>query len=270
MIRTQYRRLIHRQNHVLHPKPALRGRRTGDHLVHLAARLGKDAGKNTQAQRIVGFERDGQIAARAVTHHTEGRRAGAARQLPLHLKVGPRRHLAPVDAVDAVAGTQPRRPSRRLLRHHTDARIHRAGPHAWHPSDQESQRHRQHHIAERPRYRDNDPPPRRNVGQFARRRTAAALHLFHAGRVKLRQRHIPAERNAADLILHAIDGAFPERRPETDRKGIHLQTQPARGQKMAELVDKNRQAEQQDHAHTRQDRQHKFHDTPPLFSGPDP
>ena len=88
---------------------------------------------------------------------------------------------------------------------------------------------------------DDDFVERRNLRQLRAIDVRFALDHVH-GR-ELRQRHEPAERQRTKRILHAVDRFFPNRFAEPDAKFFDIKATPARGQKMAKLVDNDEQIE---------------------------
>ena len=60
-------------------------------------------------------------------------------------------------------------------------------------------------------------------------------------RRKLRKRDKTAERQRAERILHAVDRFLPERFAEPDAEFLDVESAPARGEKMTELMDDDEQ-----------------------------
>ena len=67
------------------------------------------------------------------------------------------------------------------------------------------------------------------------------LALDDVHRRELRQRDEAAERQRAERVLDAVDRLFPKRFAEPDAKFLDVKPAPARGQKMAQLVDDDEQ-----------------------------
>ena len=93
-------------------------------------------------------------------------------------------------------------------------------------------------VEQRPGDRGDDP-----VDRFgARQLRAVGGFGGSVGGVHLRQFDVAAERQPADPVFDAVHLLFPDR-PEAEGEGVDMQPPPFGGQKMAELVRKNAEAD---------------------------
>src|SRR5206468_3105605 len=95
---------------------------------------------------------------------------------------------------------------------------------------------------------------------------ALPFNGFH--RSHLRKRDIPTSRNCPQGVFHSFDFGFPDWFPEPNGKSINFKAPPARGEEMAQLMDKNQQVEQQQHFQDDKDdfqNRHTISPTTPKF-----
>ena len=81
-----------------------------------------------------------------------------------------------------------------------------------------------------------------NSGFGARQLRAVGGFGGGVGGVYLRQFDVAAERQPADPVFDAVHFLFPDR-PEAEGESVDMQPPPFGGQKMAELVRKNAEAD---------------------------
>ena len=117
--------------------------------------------------------------------------------------------------------------------------------------DDAREEEREAEAEERSRERDDDFLPGRRGRKLLARRFGLALDGLH--RRHLRQRDIAAGGDGAENVFDAVDFFRPERLAEPDGELVDLQAAPARGEKMAELVDDDQDVEEQYHFRERDD-----------------
>ena len=238
-----HRRTLDGDDPVARPQPRLLGRHPRDEFAD-AGREGRLGVEHVGIQHLVARHRDRQRQLRVPAPHDErnGPPAGKGRR---HRDVVPRLDGASVDGEDAVAFLQTALLRRSARRHgaHDGRRLAEARP------GREGQQEREHDgeddVAEGPREGDDDALPRADFLERGALLRAALQGVRPLG-VELRQGHVAAEGNRGDAVLHAADGLLPEGGAEPDRETVHAQAEDAGREEVAELVDEDREREEED------------------------
>ena len=167
----------------------------------------------------------------------------------------PGSHLAPVHGEDAVADAEAgglRGGVRLDLADDGAVELQVVADFGRHRPDEQRERQAEHHVAERAADADDDAlPPGRGLEVAQRRLVAPALDRLHPGRIELGQRDVAAKGNPADLVLRALDSTLPNRRTEAQGECVDDQSGEARGEEVAQFVNEDREAEEQQHGDRR-------------------
>ena len=161
-------------------------------------------------------------------------------------------HRLAIHFENRIAGLQPRFGGRPGRVHPADGRgVVRLVARLADLPDDDRKHHREQKTEQRTGEGHDDFVERRDVGQLVGGRLGLALDAFHRGH--LRQRNVAAERDGVEDVFDVADFLFPQRGAKPDGEALHFQPAPARGEKMAQLVNANEQVEEQHHFKRNQD-----------------
>jgi hypothetical protein len=123
--------------------------------------------------------------------------------------------------------------------HFTDLRRQFAELYAGNKREHHRDDHGERHVHHRTGKSHEHFLPGRDAGPWNTLLRFGAFKRLGAFGVDIRDGDVPTERYGRNAIFHAAPLLFPERRPETDRKSLNLETELYRHKKMPELVNEN-------------------------------
>src|SRR5215204_4322032 len=196
---------------------------------------------------------DGERQALAVAVDDHGQRLRALdRRGDVH--PAPRRLVLSVEGDDAVAGLEAGRLRRAALLDLTDDRRQRR--HAHRHRGHEWNRQRRQHVHHRPGHADQKLMPARAEVEALLGRNLFGAALFDAGvRVVAAELDVAAQWDEREAIVGRPPLAPPEALAEADRKGLDADAEHLRDDEVAELVQDDRGAEDEDES---QETEHVF------------